>query len=135
MKTNVEVTGKMNELMDLLKDEDINSSGLNVFLDIAMEEHFVPALKDADKGPWTSETIEAWHGIFENNITLSKTVLIRGLREMIEPIAENYSGDAFYFMLNMLRSIEQISDLGDSLTHSWHNELKRLLEVQEGCAI
>ena len=127
--------GKMAELMALLENDRIkNTCGLDGLVDIAIQEHFEPALKDAGKVGWSSEDIEAWNKIFEYNITLTKSVLLSGLKALIEPMTEEIGGNNIYLMLNMVRTLEQVSELGDSLTHSWHDELKRLSELQEGGA-
>ena len=61
MKTNVEVTGKQRELMALLGKDGLNTCGLDSLTDIAIQEHFEPALKDAGQGQWTSEAIDPRH--------------------------------------------------------------------------
>lgn len=132
--------GKMRELMALLGNEKIHSnlSGINTFIAIAMKEHFIPALKDAGQGKWTSENIEDWTSIFENDVVLTRNVLLGGLCALFDPLSENISqdvrGDVFHFMKIILQAIEQVSDLGDELTLYWGCELERLAKAQEGGA-
>ena len=136
----VDVNGKMRELMALLEDKEVHGclSGVNTFIEIAMKEHFKPALEDIGQGSWTSENIEAWIEIFENDVVLTRNVLLGGLYALFDPLSENISqdvrGDVFHFMKIILQAIEQVSDLGDDLTLTWGHELNKFAKAQEGGA-